>query len=142
MELSSDTKEILSFLDYVTGNSLRKRRDLGIILEVLASENKINLANELLFYGSALWNTFRISKRISLSNSELEKIESEIPNLFKTLAEILSEIYTFLPQNEQGRFDKVYLQPTRGCQLNIVDLCYDLNELKKIQMALRNKPNA
>lgn len=141
MKLSSDTEEILSFLDYVTGNSLRKRRDLGVILEVLATENKISLANKLLFYGSALWNTFRISKRSSTVLPELEKIETELPNLFNTLTEILNDIYSLLPQNEQTRFNKVYLQPTRGCQLNIVDLCYDLNELKKVQMVLRNKPN-
>lgn len=141
MKLSPDTKEILSFLDYVTGNSLRKRKDLGMILEVLATENKINLANELLFYGSALWNTFRISKRSNTANAELEKITTELPNLFKTLEKILNQIHSLLPQNEQVRFDRVYLQPTRGCQLNIVDLCYDLNELKKVQMALRNKPN-
>jgi hypothetical protein len=140
MKLSSDTKEVLSFLDYVTGDRLRKRKDLGVILEVLAAENKVNLANELLFYGSALWNTLKISKRSSTANLELEKIEIEIPNLFNTLTEILNAIYQLLPQNEQTRFNKVYLQPTRGCQLNIVDLCYDLNELKKVQMALRNKP--
>lgn len=142
MTLSPDTEKILIFLDYVTNNSLRKRDDLGIILEVLATENKINLANELLFYGSALWNTFRISKRSSTTSPELEKIEAELPNLFNTLTEILNDIYPLLPQNEQRRFDKVYLQPTRGCQFNIIDLCYDLNELKKVQMALRNKPNA
>lgn len=141
MKLSSDTKEILSFLDYVTGNGLRKRNDLGIILEVLANGNKLNLANELLFYGSALWNTFRISKR-SPKDAELDKIKTELSNLFKTLTEILTEIRPLLSKNEQIRFDKVYLQPTRGCQLNILDLCCDLNELKKVQMTLRNRPNA
>lgn len=140
MELSPDTEEVLNFLDLVTGENLRKRNDLGTILEVLAKGNKANLANDLIFYGSALWNTFKISKR-NQENVESEKIRAELPQLFTKISDMLTEISGYLSGKDQIHFDKVYLQSTSGCQRNIIDLCFDLNELKKVQIVLKNKPN-
>lgn len=136
MELSKDTKHIIEFLDYTSGNTLRKRNDLGIILEILASNNQSQIANELIFYGSALWNSANLMKVQKDVNSS--KLETEIKSLFGVISKLIChtiELCTEISIKE--RFKKIYLGETTGCQLNLIDLSYDLNELKKVQLKMK-----
>ncbi len=139
MQFSIDTLHVLEFLDYTTGGTLRKRNDLGIILETLAENNKPELANELIFYGSALWKTHKILKS-SEPNELLAKVQSDVDFLFIKITEIISSVTTFFKsEREIERFHKVYLKSDFGSKMNIIDLCYDLNELKKVQNTLKGK---
>lgn len=132
MDLSNDTKAILDFLDYTSGNSLRKRNDLGVLLEILASNNQSEIANNLIFIGSALWKTVQIPSY--LKESDLHNLYNEIDSLMTTFSELIIYTLELYPEVEiKQRFEKVYLGKTRGCQLNLIDLAFDLNELKKIQ---------
>ncbi|MCX7909391.1 MAG: hypothetical protein N2560_07740 [Ignavibacteria bacterium] len=139
MQFSEDTNRILEFLDYTSSGTLRKRNDLGTILEVLASRNKPELANELIFYGSALWASYKIFRRDKTSQST-QKIKDELENLFNKLLELLNEIVAFFEDEELiQRFQKVYLKPDIGSRMNLIDLSYDLNELKKVQLKLKGR---
>lgn len=132
IELSSDTKAILEFLDYTSGNSLRKRNDLGVLLEILASHNQAEIANKLIFIGSSLWKTVKIPNLSMESN--LHNLYNEIDSLITILSELI--LYTIELCSEveiKKRFEKVYLGKSRGCQLNLIDLASDLTEVKKIQ---------
>lgn len=132
MELSSDTKAILEFLDYTSGNSLRKRNDIGILLEILASYNKAEIANKLIFIGSSLWKTYKIPKLSK--ETDLQNLYNEIDSLMIEFSELILYTIELCSESEiKQRFEKVYLGKTRGCQLNLIDLAFDLNELKKIQ---------
>jgi len=136
MEISKDTLEVLEFLDYTSSGTLRKRNDLGIILEILATNNLPELANEIIFYGSALWGSYRVAKTNPDFDTSL--LKKEIENLFDKMTQYLSKIVDLLPDQELcNRFARVYLQPTIGSRSNILDLCYDLNELKKVQLKLK-----
>lgn len=139
MELSEDTRQVLEFLDYTSGGSLRKRNDLGAILEILATKNNANLANDLIFYGSALWGSYRIIK--TETNSDLTgKIKSELENLFEKMFILINQVVELFNEDELiERFERVYLKGDSGSRLNLIDLCYDLNELKKVQIRLKNK---
>lgn len=139
MEFSEDTKQVLEFLDYTSGGTLRKRNDLGIILETLAAQNQPEIANELIFYGSALWGSYRIIKTQS-DPSLTARVQAEIQNLFAKVLDLLSDIVSFFEEDDLvDRFNRIYLKSDEGAQLNLIDLCYDLNELKKVQIQLRNK---
>ncbi|MEJ5286817.1 MAG: hypothetical protein CH6_1613 [Candidatus Kapaibacterium sp.] len=139
MEFSEDTKQVLEFLDYTSGGTLRKRNDLGIILETLATQNQPEIANELIFYGSALWGSYRIIKTQS-DPSLTARVQAEIQNLFAKVLDLLSDIVSFFEEDDLvDRFNRIYLKSDEGAQLNLIDLCYDLNELKKVQIQLRNK---
>ncbi|MCX7879163.1 MAG: hypothetical protein N2517_00690 [Ignavibacteria bacterium] len=136
MELSKDTKEVLTFLDYTSGNSLRKREDLGSLLELLAQRNLPELANELIFVGSSLWSTYRSLK--THSDKEIsENLTNELENLFDKFSKLLIEVIQFSDESFFSRVEKVYLSHTLGARRNIIDLCYDLNEVKKLQNRLR-----
>jgi hypothetical protein len=136
MEISKDTLEVLAFLDYTSSGTLRKRSDLGVILEVLATNNLPELANEIIFYGSALWGSYRIAK--NNPDVDTSNLKKEIENLFDKMTQYIYQIVELLPELELcDRFTRVYLQPTIGSRSNIIDLCYDLNELKKVQLKLK-----
>lgn len=139
MDLSEDTLRVLEFLDFTSSQTLRKREDLGIILETLATNNKPELANEIIFYGSALWGTYRILKK-QTGNDLTLNLKKEIEELFEKLNELITQVVEFIEEEEIiNRFNKVYLRGDIGARMNIIDLCYDLNELKKVQLKLHKK---
>jgi hypothetical protein len=139
MKLSEDTIQVLEFLDYTSSNTLRKRNDLGVILEVLATNNLPDLANDIIFYGAALWNTFKTFKK-NPSNEGTSKLVIEIENLFNKMENFLMTITEFVPEDDIiERFNKVYLKGESGSRMNIIDLSYDLNELKKVQIQMKRK---
>lgn len=139
MDLSEDTLRVLEFLDFTSSQTLRKREDLGIILETLATNNKPELANEIIFYGSALWGTYRILKK-QTGNDLTLNLKKEVEELFEKLNELITQVVEFIEEEEIiNRFNKVYLRRDIGARMNIIDLCYDLNELKKVQLKLRKK---
>lgn len=136
MEVSNDTKKILEFLDYTSGKTLRKRNDLGTILEILAKNNQPDIANQIIFYGSGLWNSSSLLKKNKMLNSK--RLEDETNNLFNALKELIR--YTIELSSEamiRKRFKEVYLNENLGCKLNLLDLAYDLNELKKVQLVFQ-----
>ncbi|MGQ9819174.1 MAG: hypothetical protein ACUVQ1_04530 [Candidatus Kapaibacteriales bacterium] len=136
MELSNDTKEVLKFLDYTSGNSLRKRNDLGVLLEILASNNQAEVANKLIFIGSALWKTVKIPQ--SSKDLDLHNFNNEIDSLMINLTELISYTIELCPELEtKQRFDIVYLGKSPDCHMNLIDLAFDLNELKKIQIKFK-----
>lgn len=138
MEISKDTNEVLEFLDYTSGGTLRKRNDLGVILEILAQNNLPEIANEIIFYGSALWGSYRILKRNT--DQDTSHLRKEIENLFQKMVDYISQIVDLVPNDDLlERFSRIYLQNSVGSRLNIIDLCYDLNELKKVQSKLKNR---
>ncbi len=138
MEISKDTNEVLEFLNYTSGGTLRKRNDLGVILEILAQNNLPEIANEIIFYGSALWGSYRILKRNT--DQDTSHLRKEIENLFQKMVDYISQIVELLPNDDLlERFSRIYLQNSVGSRLNIIDLCYDLNELKKVQLKLKNR---
>ncbi|MFN3782263.1 MAG: hypothetical protein ACK4SO_08815, partial [Candidatus Kapaibacteriota bacterium] len=65
---------------------------------------------------------------------------SDFDYLFNKITEIISSVTTFFKNElELERFRKVYLKNDSGSKLNVIDLCYDLNELKKVQNTLKGK---
>ncbi|MFN3270288.1 MAG: hypothetical protein ACK42G_06870 [Candidatus Kapaibacteriota bacterium] len=68
------------------------------------------------------------------------RVQAEIQNLFAKVLDLLSDIVSFFEEDDLvDRFNRIYLKSDEGAQLNLIDLCYDLNELKKVQIQLRNK---
>ncbi len=138
MEISKDTTEVLEFLDYTSAGTLRKRNDLGVILEILAQNNLPELANEIIFYGSALWGSYRILKQNT--ESDTSNLKKELENLFDKMVGYISKIVELIPDDVTSeRLSRIYLQNSIGSRLNTIDLCYDLNELKKVQLKLKNR---
>lgn len=140
MEISKDTANILEFLDYTSGNNLRKRDDLGLILEIGAIKGSHELVNNIVFMGKYLWNLHKMIKRTSDSDEGKEKIISEAAISSVSLKEAIAELISGVdaPENLE-RFNSVYLVEGQGAYRNLIDLAHDLSKLKEVQNTLKNK---
>ncbi|ROL62426.1 hypothetical protein D9V86_00760 [Bacteroidetes/Chlorobi group bacterium ChocPot_Mid] len=141
MLLSQDTNNILDFLDYSTSNSLRKRNDIGTILELSASYNEINALQQLLFDGSSLWNIHKALKRHINDTDSILKLQSEYQNLIGQLKNQLTTLVGTEHPEVTERFNKIYLNNSAGATANLIDLSHDLAELKFVIARLKSPSN-
>lgn len=138
MEFSSDTEAVLKFLDEASDNSLRKRQDIGTILETGATFNLVEQINKIIFSGASLWNIANTIKRGS-PDTDKEKLKSELHVQMDELIAYLKEIIKLTNEETQSRFETIYFLNNRGTTLNIIDLAHDLAGFKKLQKILQKK---
>jgi hypothetical protein len=137
MQISRDTNEVLDFLDYFTGNNLRKKNDLGILLEISAVNSFSNEISDMIFNFSYLW---KLNKSLSKTRTN----ETDTSNLKKEYSEIssliISQIQTIIDNSEEEvkeRFEKVYFGSGIGFQRNLLDLAHDFAGLKELQNEMK-----
>lgn len=139
MKLSNDTIEIIKFLEYTTGNNLRKKNDLGDILEIAASNGNYKIIEDLMFYGKTLWNLNFTLKRTGHSNEDFAKLQSEAISTGAILKKLLNELLDANPDIDRKRFNDIYFADSVGAFKNLVDLAHDLAKLKELQITMKNK---
>ncbi len=141
MNLSQDTKEILQFLDHTTNNGLRKRNDIGAILELSASYNELDTFENLLFNGSALWNIHQTLKRNIDDIENTHKLRTESLTLANDIKQLLEVIIGEEYQDINDRFDKTYFVETSGSFSNLIDLSHDMAQLKNVIIRMKETKN-
>lgn len=139
MEISQDTNQVLEFLDYVSGNSLRKRLDMGVLLELSASFNLAEIINDLIFEGTYFRNLNLTIKKAVSDTSAIDKFEKEIKISFEKLKSL---IYSIIKHTDDiaitERFQEVYFSNTQGAFRNMYDLASDLAIFKEVQNTLKS----
>jgi hypothetical protein len=141
MKFSKDTEEVLSFLDYTSGNNLRKREDMGALLETGATYGQEELISNIIFTGTYLWNVSSSIRRAGQGAEGLEKLHAEFRRSGEELREYIKLVSEKADKEINERFSEVYLPMTAGAFRNLIDLAHDLAELKNIQITLKNRPN-
>lgn len=132
MKLSQDTEAALELLISLQGE-LRKRNDMGTILETAANGSLITALDELIMSGKNTWSCYGILKRMSANDEGYQRLEQEFMTNLNELRGGLLQFSALLPEVERERFTTVYLGMTRGTIRNLVDLAHDLSALKNIQ---------
>lgn len=141
MDISQDTEKALEFLDYMSGGNLRKRNDIGLILELGATYGESNLVNDIIFYGSACWNLSLTLKKETGRENE-SKLKTQFDELLSQLRDYLAVIAEKGDEEVRKRFRDIYLSLTAGTVKNLMDLSYDLAQLKSLQKQLKDKAKA
>ncbi len=139
MKISEDTENVLQALDSYTDGNVRKRNDIGIILEACAAYAEHALAIDIVFYGTALWNVFNSLKKAQPDDEVYIKLESQLKEMAEELKSLLSQISGLAGDDTAGRFDGIYLQASQGAFLNLLDLAHDLAKFKSLQMRMKEK---
>ena len=138
MQFSKDTEEVLGFLDFSTGDNLRKRNDLGNLLEIGASFDVFEIFNDLLFTGTYLWNVSQKLKRAQPREEGIETLNQELAKSTEELSELLKAL-SFYDEDLSKRFSEVYYVHSSGSVLNLIDLAHDIAELKQLQNRMKEK---
>lgn len=133
MKLSEDTIRVLNYLDDYTDNNLRKRNDIGTIIEICASNNEADLLNRLIFSGKSVWNLSQKSKMTGSGQEGAELIQKELMRSINDVKNMLEKIIEYADKELQIRFENIYFQISTGSFKNIIDLSHDLSKIKDLQ---------
>jgi len=132
MKLSSDTEAALEFLTTQQGE-LRKRNDMGVILEIAATNALIDDINNMVLVGKNVYSCYGILRKMSANDEGYKRLEHEFMTNVHVLRGHIGTVSELLPELERNRFETVYLGMTQGTVRNIVDLAHDLSALKNLQ---------
>lgn len=141
MEISKDTLLVIEALDSFSEGTLRKKNDLTNIFEICASYNLTKEIETLIFSGKILWNLYRTIKRPDVEQDTLVGVHNEFQNTLEKTREVLTTIQSNSDEQFQKRLQETYLEMTKGCVLNIVDLCHDFGKFKDMQAKLKSAMN-
>jgi hypothetical protein len=131
MELSDDTRAVLDYLNGLVEGGLRKRNDIGTILELGATHNEADLVNELIRSGTATWKVYSTLRRVNPGDQGYRQLEEEFALQMNTLREQLASLARHADDATLQRFDDVYFGMTQGVIRNIVDLGHDLARINE-----------
>lgn len=133
MQLSEDTQAVLDFLQDAIEGGLRKRNDVGTLLELGATHGDAELFNALTHTGTALWKVYGTLRRVTPGAEGYRTLEQEFGNLLNTLREHMASMVQHADDETLKRFDDIYFGMSQGVIRNLVDIGHDLARIKDLQ---------
>ena len=133
MTLSAETENVLNYLEGASGDGLRKRNDMGTILELAALQNADEEMNALIFHGRHLYSLYKTLRRTGPGIEGYRTLEKEFAAAVETTRDILARVLVDAGEEEIARFNIHYYAVTHGSLRNLVDLAHDLGVLKGVQ---------
>jgi hypothetical protein len=133
MQLSADTLSVLDFLHDAVEGGLRKRNDVGVLLEIGAATGEAELFNSITTTGTALWKVYSTLRRITPGAEGYRLMEQEFGLQLNALREQLAQIMRHADDETLKRFDDIYFGMSQGVIRNLVDLGHDLSRIKDLQ---------
>ena len=140
MALSEDTENVLSYLDQKSGQGLRKRNDMGTLLELAAEKDASEEINDLAFHGSFLYNLYSTLRKSPPGSEGYPRLEKEFAAAVEKVRELLAVVLTDAEESDIHRFNQHYYQMTQGSVRNVIDLAHDLGVLKAVQNEQKYSP--
>jgi len=133
MIISPDTENVLDYLDQAAGQGLRKRNDMGVILELSAARGGHEELNTLVFHGRHLHNLYSTVRKVATGAEGYATLEREFAAAVETVRDLLAKVMVDADEEQVKRFETLYYQATQGSLRNLIDLAHDLGVLKGVQ---------
>jgi hypothetical protein len=130
---SEDIENVLVYLESVASKGLRKRNDLGRLLELAADRGADQEMNELTFHGRHLSNLYNTLRRGQAGTEGYDVLEREFRAATERLRDLIAAMMTDADEATVERFNTQYYAMTQGSLRNLVDLACDLGVLKGVQ---------
>jgi len=133
MHLSDDTLHVLDYLNGIAEEGLRKRNDLGTLLELAAEREDHETMNALAFHGRHLYGLYSSLRRAVRTDMGRERLEQEFTTAADTLRDRIAALLLDADEEILTRFNEIYYTMSQGSLRNLVDLAHDLGVLKGVQ---------
>lgn len=130
MELNSATVSLLSELDAFSGGKIKRRPDLGMLLECGRSGQDRDILDELGFYSKFLHRTYGIMTRIGPAGEGYERLAREFSGAVDKTRALMTSLAAKSPGHEREGFTATYLVMTQESLDNLLALCHDLSWYK------------
>lgn len=133
MTFSTETSAVLDYLDHYTGHNLRKRNDIGALLEAASMLDAPDEFNEFIFSGKVAWNLYSTLRKTQSGQEGYQHLESEFTRGVQDMRERLLFFIAQMPEEVTTRFTDLYLGIGQGTMRNLIDLAHDLARFKDLQ---------
>lgn len=133
MPFSDDTEHVLDFLDQASGQGLRKRNDVGVLLELAAERGAHDEMNELIFHGRHLYSLYTTLRKTGPGAEGYQTLEREFAASVERVRDLIAKVLLDAPAENVERFDTQYYAATQGSLRNLIDLAHDLGVFKTVQ---------
>lgn len=133
MPFSDDIEQVLDFLDQAAGKGLRKRNDMGTLLQqaiILDAPDQMNL---VIFEGRQLHNLYSTLRKSAVGQEGYQTMQREFAATAERLREAIAQLLVEAPEDQVERFNTQYYAMTQGSLRNLVDLAHDLGVFKGVQ---------
>ena len=126
MTPSSSTLSLLAALDTASRGQLKRRDDLGIVLDLGASPGRSAALADLAFRSKFLTRTFRIMQRIGREGNGYDRLESEFAVNLDAARGHLRSLLSGAPDTIRDHVSSTYLAFNTGGLSNLMALLGDL----------------
>lgn len=133
MPFSPDTEHVLDYLDQAAGQGLRKRNDMGTLLELAAGMEAYESMNELIFHGRHLYNLYTTLRKTPPGAEGYATLEREFGAAVERVRALIAKVLVDAEPEHVERFETQYYATTHGSLRNLIDLAHDLGVLKGVQ---------
>jgi hypothetical protein len=134
MTLSQSTKELLSQINTLSGNTLKRSMDLGVILELARQQSQQTMLDDLAFSSKFLIKSIELLKRIGEGGEGYDKIEQEVAAQTEKARTIIARLSDGADAMTQSHMRGTYLSMDTVSLQNLLQLFHDLRWYKNYQM--------
>jgi hypothetical protein len=126
------TSELLSRLDTFSGNRLKRKEDLAVLLELGSSPPRDSTLEELSFHAKFLQRAHLIMQRIGTQGEGYDRLSREFGSSLDKAFSLLRNLLGGATADTRNRFDSLYLAMTQEGLSNFLALCGDLAWYKNL----------
>ena len=130
MELSPSTLELLRALDNMSGSHLRKKEDVGTLIELATRYQLSTTLEELVFQAKFISKSHGILKRIGRGGEGYERLSKEFAESIHRAIELTRTLVKAAPEDVRSHFGARYFTLTADGLEEFLELADDLRRYK------------
>jgi hypothetical protein len=123
-------RNLIQELEALSAQTLSRRDDLALILELAGSPDVRQPLDDLSFHSKVVHRTAAIIKRLGPDGAGVDQVRGEFSRSLDVVRSLLARLLPLLPEGARGRMDREYLSMTQVSLGNLMMLCSDLRWYK------------
>jgi len=130
VQFSEATHAVLAELDALSSRRLRRRDDLGALLELAEQAAQQPALEELSFHAKFISRSYRIMKRIGRDGEGYDRLNSEFLNALERCRSLMRGVLGGAPRPIRDRMESSYLELSPSSIEALLALADDLSWYK------------
>jgi hypothetical protein len=138
MNLSQQTKTLLSTINEASGKMLKRSMDLGALIEIAEQHSMQEQLNDLAFSSKFIIKSFDLMQRIGNDANGYEKLSQEFSDQIQKSQNLIKQFLDRTDAMTRAHFTGNYLEMNTLTMQNLMQLFHDLGWYKNYQIDQRN----
>ena len=130
MNFSPATTGVLTALDRLSANTLKRRDDLGELIELTGQNTAQPRLDELSFTAKFLTKSYGIMQRIGRTGQGYDQFAKEFASNLEKASVLIRSLVAPAPDDVRKVFDATYFSMTPASLQNLLSLFHDLSWYK------------